>query len=76
MKLNGKEITSATYVSELLEDELFIYNEEKKVVVALNEIAEAIIGICGEPLPDVKIICDDINETIERFFEASLIKSV
>ena len=99
MKLNGIEITSAVCVSEFLGDELFIYNEERQVIVALNEVAKFIweyiieklkikqdittdeiaselISLCEEPVPDVEVICIDINETIERFFEASLIKKV
>ena len=99
MKLNGIEIISTSCISELVDDELFLYNDEEKVVVALNKIAKIIweyiiknlemnndistndiaielICLCGEPVPDVKEVSNDIDETIERFLQASLIKKV
>ena len=97
MKLNGIEIGISAYISEMLNDEMVLYNEDSKKIIVLNQTAmlvwkkitesyEKNENICTKDIVNIiaKIyelseseadgVCNDVEKTIELFFQSSLLQ--
>lgn len=98
MKLNDMEIKISNYISETLDDEMVLYNEESQKIVILNqpaifvwkEITASYLenkNICTQDIVnylltiyniseiDISTVVNDVEETIELFFQASLLQN-
>ena len=99
MKLNGLEIHVSPYTSESINNEMVMFNEERKLIIVLNhtamlvwkEITESYLRNSNISTNDIAytfrktyniaesdfdIVCSDIDETINMFFQSSLLKLV
>lgn len=72
MKLNGAEIGISTYMSETLNDEMVLYNEDSKKIIVLNQTAMLVWKEITESHVKNENICTkDIVNKIVKIYELS-----